>query len=116
MSPKCHHFVIIGFITLSLLGVILITYFEYKATAEKPIPVDRHNRSKCHTQYNLGDSIKVSVCKISESEQLLDIRVFINGEPTIKGIQLRSHVWRNLLSYSGLIEYKLRKSTNNINS
>ena len=108
MSSKCIPIIIFGIIILSLLGVILISYFEYKLTTEKPTPIDRHNNSKCHSQFDLEDSIRVSVCHISKIEQLVDIRVFINNKPTIKGIQLRPYQWENLLSYAALVDYKLR--------
>ena len=108
MATKCLPAIVIVILVLSLLWVILLTYVEYKSTTKRPSRIDSHNNSKCYSQYSLEDSVRVSVCKLSESEKLVDIRVFIKDKPTIKGIQLRPHQWKNLLSYSGLIAYRLQ--------
>ena len=45
------------------------------------------NSSVCHTQYQIVNDIRFSVCEI-EKNTVVDIREFINSDPTIKGIQL----------------------------
>ena len=52
-------------------------------------------------RYDLGDRIYMSVCTILEEEPftVIDIRLFENGMPTYKGIQLNISQLERLLTY-----------------
>lgn len=62
--------------------------------------------TSCTYQFDLGDSILIHLCN-AYGHRRIDIRYFLLGEPTIKGIYLTVKQWNSFLLYVGAIDRHL---------
>ena len=69
--------------------------------------LDTNRNASCHTQYNILERVRVSVCWVYNGVTV-DIREFVNKKPSIKGIQLSNLEWEYFMTYIGLIDYIVR--------
>lgn len=58
----------------------------------------------CSNQYDIGSNIIVSHCNNSQFGKIVDIRIFLNGKPTIKGIAVPNFVAHRL--FKAIFEVK----------
>ena len=78
---------ICGVIALCLICLVFAIYqFHQSKTEQGPKiekQLDRGNTSACHIQYDLEENIRMSLRYLRDTNQLVDIRLFINEKPTI---------------------------------
>ena len=101
--------------TIPLLFVLVITilypglYFPLLYDLNGNVPIDRllhhstiNNFTFCHTQYEIKDRLRISLCGVQEIT--VDLREFINEKPTLKGIQFSKDEWLNFMTHVALID------------
>ena len=106
-------FFICGVIALCLV-VLVFAIHQFKQSKAEQEPnigkqLNRGNSSECHIQFDLEDNIRMSLCYLKENNRLVDIRLFINEKPTIKGIQLTAKQWQNLMTYVELVNETIQQ-------
>lgn len=83
---------IIFVILLLILLTTIIVLLSINCVNEKEFAHDsaiKHKRNACEIyQSNIGYGVFVHICESEKGKVLVDIRLFLNGTSTIKGIQL----------------------------
>ena len=102
------------FVNCILTTTVLLTI--HNQGVQTQIEHDRtiQTKNQCFMQYGLIDGIKVSLCGVKR-EKKIDIRLFLNGKSTIKGIQLNEEQWMDFMSYIPVLDYTMRNNDSWIN-
>ena len=102
------------FVNCILTTTVLLTI--HNQGVQTQIEHDRtiQTKNQCFMQYGLIDGIKVSLCGV-KGEKKIDIRLFLNGKSTIKGIQLNEEQWMDFMSYIPVLDYTVRNNDSWIN-
>lgn len=68
-------------------------YDDYNTTESVPFNLSR----PCVYQQRIGRNVHLSLCRYDE-KWIIDIRLFLNGSPTIKGIGLTAKQWLTMMN------------------
>ena len=96
---------------VAVVGTVVITYILMRnTTLSRPVNMMIKNTSCAEPGIALSTTTYVTVC-IRENEYIVDIRVFLAGKATIKGIPLTMQEWKTLLTRRATIDRLLASTT-----
>ena len=95
------------FCGLALISIVALSTSQLiRYRTEVPIPFEIIKNSSCPNRFALSDKIRASLCITHQGRILVDIRQFLDNNPTIKGISLTEseyfvlgQIFSNLYSY-----------------